>query len=45
MKNVGLAEVLKINVKPILHSFEKLIGPSSKWNRLFNSQIGLNIQI
>lgn len=36
MKNVGLAEVLKINVKPILHSFEKLIGPSSKWNRLFN---------
>ena len=36
MKNIGLGETLKINVSSIINDFEKLIGPSSQWNKLLN---------
>ena len=36
MKNIGLGEILSIDVSNILEDFEKLIGPSSKWDEKLN---------
>lgn len=37
MNSFGNGEKLKINLKPILLDFEKLIGPSTEWNNLLTT--------
>ena len=36
MKNIGIGEILSIDVSNILEEFEKLIGPSSTWDEKLN---------